>query len=116
MNKYNNLFIIAITILYIFLIFKLAEIIANSYDNQDEIYQKYAMILFILAILGMTIAYLYINNIENKGNYILKNSLNYGGIFILLYSILNYWDYLDDTAKLILIGMGLSYLIYYSYK
>jgi predicted transporter len=116
MNKYNNLFIIGITTLYIFLILKISELVANSYQDEDEMYQKYGMTIFIISLLGITIGYLYIKENENNGNYIIKNSLNYGGLLMLLYSMINYWDYLDESAKIIIIGMGLSYLIYYSYN
>ena len=52
---------------------------------------------------------------NSNGNFIIKRSLTIGGILSLFYTIINYWEYLDDYSKLIMISFSIGCIIYYVY-
>jgi hypothetical protein len=114
-KTYNGLFITILTILYILFINKVAEMLSSSSNaDEDSKISSYVMTVYFISIMGLVIAYIWIIQ-ENNGNYVLRRSLTYGGIAMLLYSILNYWEYLDDYAKLIMLALSISCIIYYAY-
>jgi hypothetical protein len=114
-KSYNGLFIALLTVLYILFINKLADMLSlSSNADEDSKISSYVMTVYFISIMGLVIAYIWINK-ENNGNYVLRKSLTYGGIVMLIYSILNYWEYLDDYAKLIMLALSISCIIYYAY-
>lgn len=114
-KSYNGLFIAILTVLYILFINKLADMLSSSSNNdEDGKISSYVMTVYFISIMGLVIAYVWINK-QNNGNYVLKKSLTYGGVVMLIYSILNYWEYLDDYAKLIMLALSISCIIYYAY-
>ncbi len=116
-KSYNGLFIAILTILYILFINKISEMLSSSnsdnVDNEEKI-SSYVMIVYFISIMGLVVAYVWITE-QNNGNYVLRKSLTYGGITMLIYTILNYWEYLDDYAKLIMLALSISCIIYYAY-
>lgn len=131
-NKINGINIIIIGIisfLYILLVTKLAEIISsqyytetNDYGNLEDTENKvsvYVMIIYFISIIGIIIGYLWLSNNSNKSqipNWILRWSLSVGGVLMLIYTITNYWEYLNDYSKLLLIFLSITSIIYYLYK
>jgi len=131
-NKINGLNIIIISIisfLYILLITKLAELISSQYsintneygDNIDEENKigVYVMIIYFVSIIGIIIGYLWFNNNNSQSqtqNWIIRWSLSVGGVLMLIYTITNYWEYLNDYCKLLLIFLSITSIIYYLYK
>lgn len=114
-KSYNGLFIALLTVLYILFINKLADMLSSSSNTDDDgKISSYVMTIYFISIMGLVIAYVWINK-ENNGNYVLRRSLTYGGVSMLIYSILNYWEYLDDYAKLIMLALSISCIIYYAY-
>ena len=114
-KSYNGLFIALLTILYILFINKVSEMLSSSSSADEEAkISSYVMTVYFISIMGLVIAYVWINR-ENNGNYVLRRSLTYGGVVMLAYSILNYWEYLDDYAKLIMLALSISCIIYYAY-
>lgn len=114
-NSYNGLVITILTILYILLITKLADILTADYDDDEIKIERYVMIIYFLSIMGLVIGYIWLTDSSN-GNYITKRSLTIGSICMLLYTVFNYWEYLDDYSKLIMISLSISFIIYYVYK
>ena len=112
---YNGVLIGVLSILYILLITKLADILTSGYEDQELKIERYVMIIFFISIMGLVIGYIWLSEISN-GNKIIKNSLSIGGILMLIYTIINYWEYLDDYAKLIMIALSISIIIYYIYQ
>lgn len=116
---FNVIVISIISFLYILMITKLAEIISSKYD-EDENTQigVYVMIIYFISIIGIIGGYIWLNDNKNKNtpNWIMRWSLSIGGILLLIYTIINYWDYLGDLSKLFLIFLSISCIIYYLYK
>ena len=113
-SNYNGIVITVLTALYILLIFKLASILSSSYTEEDEQTKTYVMVVYILSIMGLVIGFVWLKSNSN-GNFIIKRSLTIGGILSLFYTIINYWEYLDDYSKLIMISFSIGCIIYYVY-
>lgn len=142
-NKIGGLNIIVITVisfLYILLVTKLAEIFSLQYykegldigeDEQNQI-GMYVMIIYFISIIGIVVGYIWFSNNQSDGsrskssagvgvgdetpNWIIRWSLSIGGVLMLIYTIINYWEYLNDYSKLILIFLSITSIIYYLYK
>lgn len=121
LGGFNIILIGIISVLYILLVTKLAEIMSTGYDEPDTQISVYVTIIYIISIMGMVIGYVYLSNTKSNEetktpNWILKWSFNVGGVILLIYSITNYWDYLSDYAKLSLIALSIICIVYYIYK
>jgi magnesium-transporting ATPase (P-type) len=128
LNKIGGLNVIIIGIisfLYILLITKFAEIISLQYyndDNEEDEKNKvglYVMIIYFISIIGIIAGYIWFNNlnsISQTPNWIVRWSLSVGGVLMLIYTIINYWEYLNDYSKLLLIFLSITSIIYYLYK
>lgn len=131
-NKIGGLNVIIISIisfLYILLVTKLAEIFSFQYYSEgldieeDEKNQvgMYVMIIYFISIIGIIVGYIWFSN-NNKNtntetpNWIIRWSLSIGGVLMLIYTIINYWEYLNDYSKLLLIFLSITSIIYYLYK
>lgn len=112
-KSYNGIFIVLLTILYILFINKLAEMLSSSSEEDNKI-SSYVMTVYFISIMSLVVAFIWITR-ENNGNYVLRKSLTYGSLTMLIYSVLNYWEYLDDYAKLIMLALSISCIIYYAY-
>ena len=120
-DKYNshNLFIAAIiTSIYILLISKFAEVM--SFDDDPTTDEKksigtYVMIIYFMSIIGIIFSYLFFKD-DNLPDFIVKWSVNLGGILVIIYTVTNYWDYLDNYAKCTLLISTFVSIIYYLYK
>ena len=138
-----NIFIISIiSFLYILLITKLAELISyhySSYSNsntdnlQDNLNEEnkigvYVMVIYFISIIGIIVGYIWFDNNSRFQsqtststptpiqNWIIRWSLSIGGVLMLIYTIINYWEYLNDYSKLLLIFLSITSIIYYLYK
>lgn len=117
----NVILIGIISVLYILMVTKLAEIISLGYDEPDSQVSVYVSIIYLISIVGMILVYMNFSEAKSKPetktpNWILRWSINIGGIILLIYTILNYWDYMSNVAKLSLIALSISSIIYYVYK
>jgi len=132
LNKINGLNIIVISIisfLYILLITKLAEIISSQYtfniddygdlNNEENKISVYVMIIYFVSIIGIIIGYVWFSKNDHNTqtpNWIIRWSLSIGGVLMLIYTITNFWEYLNDYCKLLLIFLSITSIIYYLYK
>lgn len=135
----NFIMICIISFMYILLVTKLAEVISINYNyesanfvppnpdtgefNESEKSEQivvYVMTIYFIAIIGMIVGYVWFSKTKSKENitpnWIIQWSLSIGGIILLIYTMINYWDYLNDYSKLFLIFMSISGIIYYLYK
>jgi hypothetical protein len=116
-SKFNIIIIGIFTLLYILLANKIAYILSNSIINENEKLESFVMYVYFIGIIGIIIAYFYIEDLEkNKGNYIINKGLTYGGIILLLYTIFFYWEYLGDYSKLSLLVISIISIVYYAYQ
>lgn len=119
-NGFNFFIISIISILYILFVTKLAEIISINYDDDEEKQLgTYVMIIYFISIIGIIAGYIWLNNNNSESksaNLIMRWSLSIGGVILLIYTIINYWDFLGNYAKLSLLILSISCIIYYIYK
>ncbi len=119
LGGFNFIIISVITVLYVLLVNKLAEIISlNNNDTNIQI-NTYVGVIYFVSLIGLVIAYVYLSDEKktNKtANWIMKWSLNIGGILLLIYIITNYWDFLGDHSKLLLIAISITCIICFIYK
>jgi hypothetical protein len=113
-KSYNGIFIAILSVLYILFINKIAEMLSASNVDDGEKISSYVMIVYFISIMGLVVGYVWMIE-QNNGNYVLRKSLTYGGVTMLLYAITNYWEYLDDYAKLIMLALSISCVVYYAY-
>lgn len=140
----NIIVITVISFLYILLVTKLAEIFSSQYykegldigeDEQNQI-GMYVMIIYFISIIGIVVGYIWFSNNQSDRsssrssskssagasagdetpNWIIRWSLSIGGVLMLIYTIINYWEYLNDYSKLMLIFLSITSIIYYLYK
>ncbi len=114
-GKFNIILIGIFILLYILLANKLADILSNSIVDENEKLESYTMYVYFIGIMGLVIAYFFIEDNNNKGNHIVNKGLTYGGIILLLYTIFFYWDYLGDYSKLSLLIISITGIVYYAY-
>lgn len=114
-KNYNSLIIILLTILYILFIVKLADILTSTYNDEDIRLERYVLIVYILSIMGLVVGYIWLYDSSN-GSIIVRKSTSYGSILLLIYIITNYWSYLDDYSKLLMLSFTISVIVYYVYK
>jgi hypothetical protein len=104
-----------ISAIYILLISKIAEVMSFDEDDEKKSIGTYVMIIYFMSIIGIIFSYLFFKE-NNVPDFIMKWSLNIGGILMLIYTVTNYWNYLDDYAKCILLISTFISIIYYLYK
>ena len=115
--KFNIILIGLFILLYILLSNKIADIFSNSILNENEKLESYTMYVYFIGIMGIVIAYFFIEDVtKNKGNYIVNKGLTYGGVILLLYTIFFYWDYLGDYSKLSLLIISIIGIVYFAYQ
>ena len=66
-------------------------------------------------MIGIVFSYLFFKE-NSVPDFIMKWSMNLGGIMILIYTVINYWDYLDNYAKCTLLISTFVSIVYYLYK
>ena len=121
---FNIIVIGIISFLYVLLITKIAEIISTQYnlDSSEDQIGMYVMIIYFVSIIGIIIGYVYFStgtntNKQNEtANWIIRWSLSIGGVMMLIYTIINFWEYLNDYCKILLIFLSMASIIYYLYK
>lgn len=121
----NGIIIVILSMLYILLITKFAEIVSTNINGDDDTQiGTYVMVIYFISIIGIIGGYLWLDEQQINGDettistpqWIVRWSLNIGGVCLLLYTITNYWEYLGDYAKLALIVLSIMNIIYYLFK
>ena len=117
----NIILIGIISVLYILLVTKLAEMMSSGYENSEHQISVYVTIIYFISIMGMIVGYAYLSSVKSNEDtktpdWILKWSFNIGGVLLIIYSITNYWDYMSDYTKLSIIALSIICIVYYIYK
>ena len=121
-KKYSIILTTVLTTLYVLLITKFCDIMSTSdngrknAENEKNKLESYTLMVLFLSIMGLIVAYFWLDKETKKGNYIIKNSLSIGGVIMLLYVMFFYWDFLGDYSKLTLLGLSITAIIYYIYN
>ena len=116
-GKFNIILIGLFILLYILLANKLADILSNSIINENEKLESYTMYVYFIGIMGLVIAYFFIEDEKNnRGNHVVNKGLTYGSVILLLYTIFFYWDYLGDYSKLSLLIISIIGIVYFAYQ
>ena len=116
-GKFNIILIGLFILLYVLLANKVADILSNSIIDENEKLESYTMYIYFISIMGIIIAYFFIEDVtNNKGNHVLNKGLSYGGILLLLYTIFFYWEYLGDYSKLSLLIISIMSIVYFAYQ
>lgn len=102
-------------IIYVIFIHKTADVIFTNMNSNDK--YQYSLILFIsVGIAGIVLAETVFTNNNILKNIIIKYGLIIGGIILLLYPTLTYWNKMTNQTKLIVAGVALAAIIWYCYK
>lgn len=119
----NIILIGVVSVLYMLLVTKLAEMMSTAYDDPESQISVYVTLIYILSIMGMVVGYAYLSDDKSRGkpqvrtpNWILRWSFNVGGVLLLIYSITNYWDFMGEYTKLSLLALSIICVVYYIYK
>lgn len=82
----------------------------NNYESSRENYSKnmfiLSLIVGVLIIVGSVI-FVYVNSISG--------GLMFGSLMFLIYGMGNYWRYMHDWVRFIILGFALGVLIYVGY-
>lgn len=120
LEGFNIIIMGIISFLYILLITKLAEVISIQLNENEQESQigTYVMIIYFISIIGIIIGYIWFHESKthNTANWIIRWSLSVGGVLMLIYTIINYWEHLNDYCKLLLIFLSIISIVYYLYK
>lgn len=110
---------VAISVPLAIMLYLLTEkfVVSLSYDNKfNDKVQKNFVIGFVVGLsfiaLGMTV----FSQNSNMDNQTLQLAMYMAGVFLVLNSVLFSWDDLDETTKIIILGISATGLIIYSYK
>ncbi len=102
-----------IAILYNLFVHHLTSIIFKNNVYQDKINRSIILIL-ISGIIGVVMSKLLFKSKKKNRKSVVSNGLWLGGILLIVTSIFVNWQGLSDDIKLLMVGVTLAGLIYYS--
>lgn len=134
-NGFDYIMVGLISFLYTLFVVKLADVVSSQYVSSlsddgvglglgsetgtNEI-GVYVMVIYMISIVGIIISFFWSSkDTKSKhsiANWIVQWSLSLGGIMLLAYTIVNYWDFLEDYSKLSIITLSMGCIMYYLYK
>lgn len=106
---------IPLGIIYSVFIQKFSDVMFANLPYNDK-YQKSSIFLFLAGIIGIVLAQTIFTYNRTFKNEIIKEGLVIGGIILILYPTLTYWDKMTNETKLIVIGIAFGALLWYSYR
>ena len=104
-----------ISCIYILLVSKFAELASLNYNQDDNSIENYVMIIYLISVIGLVFVYIFFKN-SNGPDLVMKYSLNISNLVLVLYTVSNYWEYLDDHAKCTLLITCFMGIVFYLYK
>lgn len=129
-SGFDYIMIGLVSFLYTLFVVKLADVISSQYSDSastdnvgtgDDI-GVYVMIIYMISIIGIIISFFWSSKNDkykskhSTANWIIQWSLSLGGVMLLAYTIVNYWDFLEDYSKLVIITLSMGCIMYYLYK
>lgn len=115
MGLNDLIYSIPLGVIYSLFVQKLCDVIFGDY-RYNEKNQKYIMLLFISGVVGIILAKTIFTSNKKFQNKIIKDGLIIGGIILILYTVLSYWDKMTNETKLLIIGVVLGGLFWYCYN
>ena len=108
---------VAFAILFNIFINKSIEIYYKDMEYNDK-YTYTIFTLYIFAIIAIILSYkTYKKSTKiKKENNILSNGLFFGGLIMLLYTLVGNWHTMENETKLVVSGLCIGYIIYYASK
>lgn len=107
-------FSVPLGIIYTIFFQKLGDVIFPNLSYTDK-YQKYLIFLLVAGLVGIILAQTIFTYNKTFKNQIIKHGLIIGGIILLLYPTLTYWNKMTDETKLLVIGIIFGCLLWYCY-
>ena len=102
-------------IIYVIFIQKFADVIFCD-DTYNDRYQKSLMLLFLAGVTAIILAQTIFTYNKTLQNEIIKHGFIIGGIILILYPIIIYWDKMTNETKLIVIAVIFGGLVWYFYQ
>ncbi len=81
----------------------------------SEKYQKSLIFMFVIGLIGMILAFTLFKNHPMFKNRPLRMGLIFGSSILIFYSMITNWEKMDDITKIIMFGIILISLVWYSY-
>jgi hypothetical protein len=106
---------VPLAIIYCVFILKLTDVMYSDLPYNDR-WQKSLVTLFIAGVVGIVIARTIFSQNTRTQNKIIRDGLTIGGIILVLYPTLTYWDKMANEGKLVVIGIALGWILWYSYR
>lgn len=103
----------SIAILYNVFVHHMTSIMLKDATYEEKI-NKSVIFILIAGIMGVVMSNLLFDTKDKKGTSVISNGLWLGGILLIITAIFVNWQTLSDDIKLIMIGITLLALIYYS--
>jgi undecaprenyl pyrophosphate phosphatase UppP len=105
---------IPIGIIYNLIVSKIGNMMTQDSSYRDKI-KKNLIVEIIGGIVALALAY-FVFSSELFNNKIAKWGLIFGGILLLIYSLVYNWDEIDDFVKLFLFLSAFTGTVVYSYN
>lgn len=105
---------IPIGIIYNLIISKIGNMITDNLPCKDKI-KKNLVIEIIGGIVALALAY-YVFGSKTFDNKIVRWGLIFGGVMLLVYSLIYNWDEIDDYIKLFIFFSLFFGITFYSYN
>ena len=100
-----------IGVLYNVFVQKSSNMLFEDMDY-DTRYQTTLVISFLMGIVGIALAF----TVFNKGSRAIKYGFIFGGILLLLHSMVTNWETMNDGTQLVIFGLVFAGLIFYCYN
>lgn len=107
------LYSILLGILYAFFINKMAKVVLSS-QNHESLFQNTILIMVLSAVLAFIMAHTIFTKNKKFNNKVIKNGLIIGSILLVAYPPLMCWNQILDETKLLIIGVCISVIIWYT--
>jgi hypothetical protein len=112
---FKPLLYVPFSVLYGFFLVKVANLWYSQCPTSEK-NKKTLLLLTVGGIIGLVLYKVLQNEDSSVYNPTLSTGLGLGGIFVMLYALTTYWNYINEQNKTIIFGGILAAFIWYSYK
>lgn len=100
--------------IYVIFINKSVSLFLSDMTYGDR-FQQSILIIFMIAILSLTLAYTVFSKHDVYKNDVVKLGLTFGSIWIIFHSLFINWNIINEEMKLLVIGVIFGIIIWCSY-
>ena len=108
-------FSLLFSFMYVITVNKSLNVYLSDLTYSDR-FQQSTLIIFMIALLSLTLAYTIFDSNENYKNNIIKMGLIFGAIWIMFHSLFINWDIISEQIKLLVVGVLFALIIWFSYN